>query len=395
MSTTRPRQQTTQYARPTAADVTCIALADIEAGKLDVVYTDTGVGRKNRGRVAIQKAMGVKNALGVLVKTPTNEGLGVARRKRARSEGRTYQPDSIVTMTGLVNVELPLTTKTMDGAQTQLNTVQKLSSLVLTKPARQSTTVLLYDTHAIEETGTRNHAAEIVSVTGETNPTRILGSKFPGLVTPVKIERKENEQHHQHAQIASPNPFDVNMVVEKGFRIFVGDIVIAPVNGSGLVGNKGVGPLVVRSIYDYVPLASGGISATTTQWIPVGVAIADSKPEREGPSSTRRSREFIPIRVGGTVSLNDSWKCFFGTIVGATAAKPKTMAIKDIESGRRYRMSSMPTTNNDVDTYRVGVASAGRLAGFLAGQLLSIFIQPLSIHSKWGFQARIGRVALY
>ena len=52
------RRQVNQYARPTAADVTCVADASIESGELAIVYagggtTNVTTGRTKFGRVSI------------------------------------------------------------------------------------------------------------------------------------------------------------------------------------------------------------------------------------------------------------------------------------------------------------------------------------------------------
>ena len=345
------RLQVNQYARPTAADVTCVADPTIISGENAIVYvTDLYSGRTRRGRVSITKDRDTSaHPLGVLVKTPAHEGVVDGLKGRLRDRGQ-RQPDSIVAMTGLVTVTLKSESTTIQRADSELLADHAgFNPLVLDKPRRQSATLLMYD---------RDPAAVNVDL------RKTIDSTF----RPPAKGTKPLSYPHMH----SANPFDVNMKVAMNQSVRLGDILVAemlppraaaggvPAAMSRLKSESPV--LEVCSICDASdPLGS---------YVVVGVAMSESvmlpgaKPETSAQAGRRR---YIPVRVGGTVSINDSWRCFFGTD-----------QIRNIVTGSKYKQAS-PAVMDARET-------------LLRGRL-DCFIQPLQIHSVAGFHARIGRFA--
>ena len=324
----RQRLQVNQYARPTAADVTCVADASIQSGVNSIVYVSgDSHGRTTRGRVSIRakdRAAAAPGApLGVLVKTPAHEGAvdRLGGRLRDKRPNPQRQPDSIVAMTGLVTVTLKSESTTIAKARTELDEDYDFTPLILDKPRRQSATILMYDTGAAVDTD---------------------------LTTHKRLDRTFPRRH-------TANPFDVNLKVALNKDIRLGDIVVAEMVDGALKSTSAV--LEVCSIYD-----------KPANCIVIGVAMSESvRPvEDEKPHQSGR-RRYIPVRVGGTVSINDSWRCFF----------PSTK-ISDIETGSKYKQRT--------------AAGLGTKEVLLRGSL-ECFIQPLQIHSVAGFHARVGRVA--
>ena len=324
----RQRLQVNQYARPTAADVTCVADKTIISGQNAIVFAGDRNGRTTRGRVLIRTTGSndlppVARPLGVLVKTPAHEGVVDGLGGRLRDRGQ-RQPDSVVAMTGLVTVTLEPASRTTEAAKTELRRSQ-FDPLVIDKPRRQSATVLMYDR-------------------GDTDDTTLVSN----------FARKKRNYPRMH----SANPFDVNMKVALNESICLGDIVVAYVVDGRLESKSSV--LEVHSIYENTDKTS----------IVVGVAMSESVPlagAKEETAAHGGRRRYIPVRVGGTVSINDSWRCFF-----------QTEKISDIQSGLRYKQVRP-------------AAAAGRL-GLLVDRL-ECFIQPLQIHSEAGFHTRIGHIS--
>ena len=329
----RQRLQVNQYARPTAADVTCVADETITSGDNAIVFTaatgaGTSHGRTKRGRVLIRTSgTGLGDALGVLVKTPAHEGVVDGLGGRLRDRGQ-RQPDSIVAMTGLVTVTLEPATKTTTAAKEELADYSNFYPLVLDKPRRRSATVLMYD---------------MVGAAAATTDTTLDHAYQP---------KKRN-----YPRLHTANPFDVNVKVAIDATVFLGDILVADVTGAGPLLSKSA-VLEVHSIFDAPP---AGMTC-----IVVGVAMSESVPLVTAKAETASAggrRRYIPMRVGGTVSINDSWRCFFGT-----------EKISDLDSGKRYKQAG---------------------AGSLLKNRLECFIQPLQIHSEAGFHARIGHIAQF
>ena len=412
-------RQVNQYARPTAADVTCVSERSIRSGELAIVYAGGGrdgvlTGRSRYGRVSIMNPdqTGLvatafndrylstapdsarpeqgKTALGVLVTTPSYEAAQKKRRNGGTSSGKEQsQPDAVVAMTGLVTVTVDVDKgtylSTVPAVKTHIRE-KCLEGLVIDEPRRGSGTVLMYD--QLRSAFARGSSSMCCR-----------GYPFQFSIDPTKRRPSEAEAFTQprgrakrHIQYNSPNPFDVNMKVVANSHIEIGDLVVASIEGRALESNDLM--LEVKSItevYKREEVIVIGVAVATSERPKQNAANKESAVPLGGANKTRR--RYVPVRVGGTVSINDTWK-YLQFTDPATSLPPVPASrrpLRHLRSGVRYIQASESSVGG------VGaIVKGGRFdvdGAKLLKYRLQVFIQPLQVHTQAGFHARIGHMS--
>ena len=342
-----------------------------------------------------------KIALGVLVTTPAHEGAMQKRRTGGTSTGRPQsQPDSVVAMTGLVTVNLPtersMYTSTVRAVQAHLRE-KCLEGLVVDEPRRGSGTVLMYDQIKSTFAGDGDSPfARSTCCADYPFRFRILNdARRPTRENEFKIKRGRAKRHIQYN---SPNPFDVNMKVMANSHIEIGDLVVASLKTDrtgALVGLKSQSPMLevksIKEVYIDEHCIVVGVATVTSERPDIAHSEVDT--ERRANQSRRR---YIPVRVGGTVSINDTWKMLDFTDGDTGAYRALGAAATRLgrwpKSGVKYVHDSGDNDLGDLgDVTKEGVLDNSLQQ--LLQQRLQIFIQPLQVHTEAGFHARIGHVS--
>ena len=415
-------RQVNQYARPTAADVTCVSERSIRSGELAIVYAgggrdDVTSGRSRFGRVSImnpdQTGLSAddfdnryfstaptkdrrdegKTALGVLVTTPSYEAAQKKRRDGGTSSGKTQtQPDAVVAMTGLVTVTVKIENSTYVSTVPAVKEhiqQKRLEGLVIDEPRRGSGTVLMYD-----QLRSAFAARPTESMCCDNYPFQFQIDEDKRRPSEAEAFTQPRGRARRHIQYNSPNPFDVNMKVVANSHIEIGDLVVASLSTRRSLESNDL-MLEVKSIAEVYK---------DEEVIIIGVAVATSERPKQNEANKEKStkvgganktrRRYVPVRVGGTVSINDTWK-YLQFTDPATSRQPVVRdrrPLRDVRSGVRYIQRGDTAAVDGVGA----IVKGGRFDTSkekLLKYRLQVFIQPLQVHTQAGFHARIGHMS--
>lgn len=161
---------------------------------------------------------------------------------------------------------------------------------------------------------------------GDVSIASTNGSAFvypdDGWATRRRERLRRKGRAKKYSNLLSANPFDVVCVKEPRSHICIGDLVMHVCDEPGVPKLHKSGRCLVCSIADMLP---------DRFYMCMGVVISD-----HGRSETLH--ESIPVRVGGIVSLNDSYECLRPSNAGSSADPTALGGTDPWEIGKKYEI---------------------------------------------------------